>query len=44
MAEEGVRVTLEEVSRTLAVHFGRVFNREALCPALATQESENRFI
>jgi lipoyl(octanoyl) transferase len=41
MAELGVRVTLEEVSRRLAVHFGRIFDCEALLPALASMESEN---
>jgi lipoyl(octanoyl) transferase len=41
MAECGVHTTLEEVSRSVAVHFGRVFDREVLIPALATIESEN---
>jgi lipoyl(octanoyl) transferase len=41
MAELGVRATLEEVSRRLAVHFGRIFDCEALLPALASMESEN---
>lgn len=43
MAQLGVRATLEEVSRVLAVHFGRVFDCEmvALAPALASTEREN---
>ena len=43
MAELGARATLGEVSRCLAAHFGRVFDREMLleAPALAAQESEN---
>ena len=43
MAQLGVRVTLEEVSRTLAAHFGRVFDCEMLyeAPVLAA-ERENR--
>jgi lipoyl(octanoyl) transferase len=42
MAQLGVRVTLEEVSRTLAAHFGRVFDCEMLyeAPVLAA-EREN---
>jgi lipoyl(octanoyl) transferase len=42
MAQLGVRVTLEEVSRKLAVHFGRVFDCEMLyeAPVLAA-EREN---
>jgi lipoyl(octanoyl) transferase len=42
MAQLGVRVTLEEVSRSLAVHFGRVFECEMLyeAPVLAA-EREN---
>jgi hypothetical protein len=30
MAQLGVRVTLQEVSRSLAAHFGRVFDCEML--------------
>jgi lipoyl(octanoyl) transferase len=43
MAQLGVRVTLDEVSRTLAAHFGRVFDCEMLyeAPVLAA-ERENR--
>jgi lipoyl(octanoyl) transferase len=43
MVQLGVRVTLEEVSRTLAAHFGRVFDCEMLyeAPVLAA-ERENR--
>ena len=41
MAEMGVHATLEGVSRSLAAHFGRVFDCEVLLPALATLESEN---
>jgi lipoyl(octanoyl) transferase len=42
MAQLGVRATLEEVSRTLAAHFGRVFEREMLSEAtLLTAEREN---
>jgi lipoyl(octanoyl) transferase len=43
MAQLGVRATLEEVSRTLAVHFGRVFDCEMLLEseALAASEREN---
>jgi lipoyl(octanoyl) transferase len=41
MAELGARATLEEVSRSLATHFGRVFDCEALLGGLATLESEN---
>jgi lipoyl(octanoyl) transferase len=39
MAQLGVRVTLEEVSRTLAAHFGRVFDCEMLyeAPVLAAE-------
>jgi len=42
MAQFGVRATLEEVSRTLAAHFGRVFDCEMLyeAPVLAA-EREN---
>jgi lipoyl(octanoyl) transferase len=42
MAQLGVRVTWEEVSRTLAAHFGRVFDCEMLyeAPVLAA-EREN---
>jgi lipoyl(octanoyl) transferase len=42
MAQLGVRVTLEEVSRTLAAHFGRIFDCEMLyeAPVLAA-EREN---
>jgi lipoyl(octanoyl) transferase len=42
MAQLGVRVTLEEVSRSLAAHFGRVFDCEMLyeAPVLAA-EREN---
>jgi len=42
MAQLGVRATLEEVSRSLAVHFGRVFDCEMLweAPVLAA-EREN---
>ena len=42
MAQLGVRVTLEEVSRSLAAHFGRVFDCEILyeAPVLAA-EREN---
>jgi lipoyl(octanoyl) transferase len=42
MAQLGVRATLEEVSRNLAAHFGRVFDCEMLyeAPALAA-EREN---
>jgi lipoyl(octanoyl) transferase len=43
MAQLGVRVTLEEVSRNLAAHFGRVFDCEMLyeAPVLAAAEREN---
>jgi len=43
MAQLGVRATLPEVSRILAVHFGRVFDCEmaAETPALASTEREN---
>ena len=43
MAQLGVRVTLEEVSRNLAAHFGRIFDCEMLyeAPALAAAEREN---
>lgn len=41
MAALGVRATLAEVSRSLAVHFGRIMNCEVLLPALASMESEN---
>lgn len=41
MAELGVRATLEQVSRTLAVHFGRILDCEVLLPALVSMESEN---
>ncbi len=43
MVQLGVRVTLDEVSRTLAAHFGRVFDCEMLyeAPVLAA-ERENR--
>jgi lipoyl(octanoyl) transferase len=39
MAQLGVRVTLEEVSRSLAAHFGRVFDCEMLyeAPVLAAE-------
>ena len=39
MAQLGVRVTLDEVSRTLAAHFGRVFDCEMLyeAPVLAAE-------
>ena len=35
-----MRATLEEVSRILAGHFGRVFDCEMLCEALASQPKE----
>ncbi|MGO9263030.1 MAG: lipoyl(octanoyl) transferase LipB [Bryobacteraceae bacterium] len=47
MAQLGVRARLEEVSRSLAGHFGRVFDCEMLleeapcAPILATHEREN---
>jgi lipoyl(octanoyl) transferase len=43
MAQLGVRATLPEVSRILAVHFGRVFDCEMVAetPALASTEREN---
>src|SRR4051794_12691144 len=41
MAQCGVEATLAEVSRSLAVHFGRIFDCEMVIPALASQESEN---
>jgi lipoyl(octanoyl) transferase len=43
MAQLGVRVTLEEVSRNLAAHFGRIFDCEMLyeAPVLAAAEREN---
>jgi lipoyl(octanoyl) transferase len=41
MAEYGARATLEEVSRSLAVHFGRIFDCEMVLAALASLESEN---
>jgi hypothetical protein len=43
MAQLGVRATLAEVSRILAVHFGRVFDCEMVAekPALASTEREN---
>jgi lipoyl(octanoyl) transferase len=41
MAQCGVRATLGEVSRNLAVHFGRIFDCEMVIPALANLESEN---
>jgi lipoyl(octanoyl) transferase len=43
MAQLGARATLEQVGRTLAGHFGRVFDCEMLleAPLLAAQESEN---
>ena len=41
MAELGAAATLEEVSRSLAAHFGRVFDCEVLVDGLATLESEN---
>ena len=44
MAQLGVRVTLEEVSRTLAAHFGRVFDCEMLyeAPVLAAERETER--
>lgn len=43
MARLGCRAGLEEVSQSLAVHFGRVFDCEVLSetPVLATPEREN---
>jgi lipoyl(octanoyl) transferase len=41
MAQEGVRATIPEVSRTLAVHFGRILECEVHVGAFATMESEN---
>ena len=47
MAQLGVRASLEEVSQSLAGHFGRVFDREMLLegapcgPILAAHEREN---
>jgi lipoyl(octanoyl) transferase len=43
MAALGVRTTVEDVSRNLAAHFGRVFECEMVheTPALAAPESEN---
>jgi lipoyl(octanoyl) transferase len=42
MAQLGVRATLEEVSRTLAAHFGRVFDCEMLYEApVLTAERES---
>jgi lipoyl(octanoyl) transferase len=43
MAQFGVRATVEEVGRKLALHFGRVFDCEMLLesPALAATEREN---
>ncbi|HUI56967.1 MAG TPA: lipoyl(octanoyl) transferase LipB [Bryobacteraceae bacterium] len=43
MAQLGVPTTLQEVSRRLAAHFGRVFSCEMRCeaPALAAPEREN---
>jgi lipoyl(octanoyl) transferase len=43
MAQLGIKATLQEVSQVLAVHFGRVFDREMVveAPALATLEREN---
>jgi lipoyl(octanoyl) transferase len=43
MAQLGSRVTVPEVSRTLAAHFGRVFDREMLfeAPILTAAESES---
>ena len=45
MAQLGVRATLPEVSRKLAVHFGRVFDCELLdeeaCALLAAPQGEN---
>jgi len=43
MAQLGVRASLDEVSRILAVHFGRVFDCEMVAetPALASTEREN---
>ncbi|HWC98792.1 MAG TPA: lipoyl(octanoyl) transferase LipB [Candidatus Sulfopaludibacter sp.] len=43
MAQLGVSATLEEVSRILALHFGRVFDCEMVAetPALASTEREN---
>ena len=44
MAQLGVRVTLEEVSRSLAAHFGRVFDCEILyeAPVLAAERENLR--
>ena len=43
MAQLGVRATLEEVSRNLAVHFGRVFDCEMLyeAPVLAAERESS---
>ena len=43
MAQLGIRTTLDEVSRVLATHFGRVFECEMVAetPALASTEREN---
>lgn len=43
MAELGIRTTWEEVSHSLAGHFGRVFDCDILleAPVLAAQEREN---
>ena len=43
MAQLGVRATLAEVGRTLAAHFGRVFDCEMLleAPVLAATERES---
>jgi lipoyl(octanoyl) transferase len=41
MEQEGVSATLPQVSRTLAVHFGRILECEVRVPALASMESEN---
>ena len=44
MAQFGVRASLDEVSRVLAVHFGRVFDCRVLLeqPVLAAYEGDNR--